>query len=279
MTNEDTVLNIDAPGVLENDTDLEADTLSSVVVTGPLHGTLALAGNGSFVYTPEGNYSGPDSFTYRANDGDDSNEAIVTITVNAVNDPPLAVDDSYSVDEDNVLEVDAATGMLANDLDENMFALTISIVDGPFNGSLEYEDDGSFIYTPTDNFSGTDSFLYQLNDGNTDSNFANVTITVEPTNDEPIGTSDSYEVEVNGFLSVESPGVLGNDTDPDGDALDALLGEGPYSGILTLNTDGSFEYDPNDGFVGQDSFTYTLGDGFGGSTSVGVTINVGAPPP
>ena len=86
-------------------------------MSGPSHGTLTLNANGSFTYTPTADYHGADSFTYKANDGAaDSNVATVSLTINAVNHPPVAVNDSYSVNEDTVLSV-AATGVLANDTD------------------------------------------------------------------------------------------------------------------------------------------------------------------
>jgi large repetitive protein len=87
--NEDASLTVPAAGVLANDTDADANTLTAVLGTGPTHGTLTLNANGSFTYTPASNYSGADSFTYRANDAKaDSNLATVAITVTAVNDAP-----------------------------------------------------------------------------------------------------------------------------------------------------------------------------------------------
>ena len=73
-TDEDTPLNVAAPGVLDNDTDVENDSLTAVLVTGPSHGALTLNANGSFSYTPAANYNGPDSFTYKANDGTDDSQ-------------------------------------------------------------------------------------------------------------------------------------------------------------------------------------------------------------
>src|SRR5207249_11632699 len=100
-TNDDTVLTQSAPGVLANDTDPDGDTKTAALVAGPSHGTLTLNANGSFTYTPAANYNGPDSFTYRASDGTlTSNIATVAITVAAVNDAPVAVDDSYGAVED-----------------------------------------------------------------------------------------------------------------------------------------------------------------------------------
>src|SRR5947199_158400 len=116
-TDEDTALTITAPGVLGNDTDIDSPTLTAVVVTGPSHGALTLNANGSFTYTPVANFNGPDSFTYKANDGQaDSNLATVALTINPVNDAPLAVNDSFATDEDTALTITAA-GVLANDTD------------------------------------------------------------------------------------------------------------------------------------------------------------------
>src|SRR5207237_9702146 len=96
-TAEDTPLSVTAPGVLANDTDVEGDGLTAVLVSGPAHGTLTLSTNGSFTFTPAANYNGPDSFTYKANDGAlDSNVATVSLTVTAVNDAPAAAGDAYN---------------------------------------------------------------------------------------------------------------------------------------------------------------------------------------
>ena len=104
-TNEDTVLNVSSPGVLSNDTDVDGDTLKAIKVTNPSHGSLTLNADGSFSYTPNLNYNGSDSFTYKANDSKlDSNIATVSITVLGGN-PPVAVNDSYNMNEDTVLNV------------------------------------------------------------------------------------------------------------------------------------------------------------------------------
>ena len=101
-------LTVAAPGVLGNDTDPDGDPLTAALVTGPSHGTLTLNGNGSFTYTPAGNFTGSDSFTYRASDGTlTSNPATVTITVTATNDGPTAAGDAYTTAEDTALTVPA----------------------------------------------------------------------------------------------------------------------------------------------------------------------------
>src|SRR6266576_7341784 len=110
-------LPIPAPGVLANDTDVDGNPLTAIVVTQPAHGTVTLNADGSFTYTPALNSNGSDSFTYKANDGTlDSNVVTVSITVAAVNDAPAAVNDSYNATEDTPLTL-AAPGVLGNDTD------------------------------------------------------------------------------------------------------------------------------------------------------------------
>ncbi|NOG48612.1 MAG: tandem-95 repeat protein [Chloroflexi bacterium] len=251
-TDEDTALNIAAPGVLTNDTDVDGDSLTAVLVVGPTNGTLTLNSDGSFIYTPNANFNGSDSFTYKANDGTaDSNVATVTITVNPVNDAPVAVNDAYTTDEDVALNI-AAPGVLTNDTDAEADPLTAVLVVGPTNGTLTLSSDGSFIYTPNVNFNGSDSFTYKANDGTVDSNVATVTITVNPVNDAPVAVNDAYTTDEDTTLNVAAPGVLTNDTDVDGDTLTAVLVVGPTNGTLTLATSGSFIYTPNAGFNGSD---------------------------
>src|SRR5207244_287727 len=133
-TAEDTPLTIAAPGVLGNDADADSSTLTAIVVTNPSHGVLVLNANGSFTYTPAANYNGLDSFTYKANDGAaDSNVATVTITVNPVNDPPVAAGDSYSTNEDTTLTV-AAPGVLGNDSDIDSATITAIKMSNPAHG-------------------------------------------------------------------------------------------------------------------------------------------------
>jgi VCBS repeat-containing protein/predicted outer membrane repeat protein len=182
-TDEDTPLTVNTPGVLGNDTDVDGDPLTAVLVAGPAHGTLALNSDGSFKYTPAANYNGADSFAYKANDGQlDSNVATVKITINPVNDAPVAANDSYTTDEDTMLTVNTP-GVLGNDTDVDGDPLTAVLVAGPAHGTLALNSDGSFKYTPAANYNGSDSFTYKANDGQLDSNVATVKITINPVND------------------------------------------------------------------------------------------------
>src|SRR5205814_652620 len=162
-TAEDTTLNVAASGVLANDSDVDGDTLSAVLVSQPTHGSLTLNANGSFSYVPADNYHGSDSFTYRANEIEgDSGSDTVTITITAVNDAPVAVNDNYTTPEDTTLNV-AAPGVLANDSDVDGDTLSAVLVGQPTHGSLTLNANGSFSYVPANNYLGSDTFTYRAN--------------------------------------------------------------------------------------------------------------------
>ncbi|MRX42101.1 midcut-by-XrtH protein, partial [Flavobacterium sp. LC2016-23] len=120
-----------ATGILANDTDAEGNTLTAVLVTGPTNGTLTLNSDGTFTYVHNGSETTTDSFTYKANDGNaDSNTVTVNITINPINDAPVAIADSYSVNEAGTLTATIATGILANDTDAEGNTLTAVLVTG-----------------------------------------------------------------------------------------------------------------------------------------------------
>jgi VCBS repeat-containing protein len=274
-TNQDTKLTVNsANGVLSNDTDANGDSLTAALVGNVSHGTLSLSANGSFTYTPASNYSGPDSFTYRANDGSlNSNTATVSITVTPVNRPPVAANDSYSTPRGTQLSV-PAKGVLANDADPDGNNLTAALVSNVSHGTLSLNANGGFTYTPSGNFTGSDSFTYRASDGSLNSNTATVTITVTVVNNPPVAANDSYSTPRNTQLSVPAKGVLNNDTDPEGDALTAALASNPAHGSVSLNPNGAFTYTPATGYTGADSFTYRANDGSLNSNTATVTISV-----
>jgi VCBS repeat-containing protein len=277
-TTEDTPLNVAAPGVLGNDTDPDSSTLTATLVagSGPAHGTLTFNQNGSFTYTPAANFNGTDAFTYRASDGTlTSNPATVTITVTASNDAPTAVSDAYGTSEDTALTV-AAPGVLGNDDDPDGDPLSAATGSGPNHGALTLNPNGSFTYTPTANFNGTDAFTYRASDGTATSSLTTVTLTVSAVNDAPAAAADSYSTAEDTALTVTAPGVLGNDSDPDGNALSAAVGSGPSHGSLTLDSDGSLAYTPAANYYGSDSFTYRASDGSLTSNLATVSITVTA---
>ena len=189
-----------------------------------------------------------------------SDTVAVRLNTTVTNQAPTAAADAYSTGEDTALTV-AAPGVLGNDSDPDGDSLHAVLGSGPSHGTLALNPDGSFTYTPAGNFNGGDSFTYRASDGTLTSNLATVTLTVSAVNDAPTAAADAYSTGEDTALTVAAPGVLGNDSDPDGDSLHAVLGSGPSHGTLALNPDGSFTYTPAANFNGGDSFTYRASDG------------------
>src|SRR5712675_727090 len=194
-TNEDTA--VITGNVLANDTDsanaLTPANISAFDATSVNGGTVANNGDGTFTYTPAANFNGPDSFTYTVDDGaGGTSTATVNITVDPVNDAPVAADDSASTSEDTAV----ITGnVLANDSDvdnaltpANISAFDATSVNG---GTVANNGDGTFTYTPAANFNGPDSFTYTVDDGAGGTSTATVNITVDPVNDAPVAADDS----------------------------------------------------------------------------------------
>src|SRR5207244_2763323 len=169
-TNEDTALNVAAAGVLANDSDVDGDALTAVLVGAPAHGSVTLNANGSFTYTPAANYNGRDSFTYKANDGTiDSAAATISITVTAVNDAPVANAQSVTTAEDTA----KAIVLTASDVEGD--TLTYSIVSGPSHGSLSGTAP-NVTYTPAANYNGPDSFTFKASESDVEAAAANLSI-------------------------------------------------------------------------------------------------------
>ncbi len=181
--NEDSTLVVAAAvGVLQNDTDFDHDALTAVLVTQPAHGVLSLSASGAFTYAPNPNYAGPDIFTYRASDGQlNSEPAIVQIDVRQVNDAPITEADAYTAVLNQPLHV-VAPGVLSNDHDvevEDIIPMHAQLVSGPANGTLTFNSDGSFDYTPKPDYLGVDRFTYAAVDHfNAAGNTVTVSITV-----------------------------------------------------------------------------------------------------
>jgi len=184
-------------------------------------------------------------------------------------------DDYYVMFENDTLTVDAP-GVLGSDNNSGSNSLNATLVNGTSNGVLVLNPDGSFSYTPNPHFSGTDSFIYQADNGNVSGNLATVTIAVTAVNDAPVASNDSYAVVENNSLVVDAPGVLGNDNDLDGNSLTAVLVSTTTNGVLNFNSDGSFNYTPNPGFTGTDTFTYLANDGTSDGNVAMVTLTVTA---
>lgn len=181
--------------VLANDYDPDGDPLSLTSVTQPGHGMTTISGNKIF-YTPSLNYSGTDHFSYVVSDGNGA-AATGNVSVIVTNAAPVAVSDAYSTSPNTTLSI-AAPGVLANDSSVNGAQLTAILVTPPAHGTLTLNNDGSFTYIPSQNYAGQDTFTYLSNDGQQNSNNANVSIQIR----------DSTNPVVNWIAPVNNEGVM-----------------------------------------------------------------------
>ena len=275
--NEDEQLNPSfEEGLIKNDIDIDTENLTAILVTNTINGTLTLNADGSFNYIPNESFFGTDTFTYKLSDGiNESNVATVNIYINPLNDPPVLLNDNYVIDEDTTLTTTVANGVLVNDYDAEQEQLTLTLVTTTTNGTLTFNQDGTFTYIPNANFHGVDNFTYKAFDGINESEIATVTINVTSVNDRPTGLSNWYTVNEDTVLTISTNySMLKNDSDIEGTPLTAVLVTPTQNGSITLNADGSFVYTPNPHFFGQDTFVYRASDGELESTDITNYIDV-----
>lgn len=216
LTDENVQVNVSAPGLLGNDTDVDSTTLQAQP-TAPGHGEVVIQANGAFSYVPAVNYRGIDTFEYRAVD-EQGGATTATATV-IVTQPPTATNDVYLVDQDTPFvrrPTSREDGLVANDHDapEND-ELTAVLSREPDHGVFVLQPDGRFSYTPDLGFVGLDTVRYQVSDGRSLSNVAVVTLAVGITN-LPRAFPDDYTLTEDQELIVPAAdGLLVNDLDAD----------------------------------------------------------------
>ena len=202
--------------------------------------------------------------TYIASDGQLlSDTTTVLITIIEVDDVPIALPDSFEINEDDSLSVTPENGVLSNDIDVDGDEIISELVMSSANGTLTLNFDGSFDYKPIENFNGLDTFKYVTKDELNVTDSIPVVITINPVNDKPVSDDDFYVLETGNVLTInaDSIGILGNDVDIDGDTLYSTVLDDTKDGVLSLDSSGSFTYTPNlDTYVGVDTFTYQASD-------------------
>ncbi|WP_181902195.1 Ig-like domain-containing protein [Thalassotalea euphylliae] len=248
--------------LVANDVDV-GDSLNFSVVRQPAHGQLSGSAP-NLTYTPEENYYGSDSFTFKANDSSaDSELATVTITITSANDVPTANAQSVSTSEDTA----KAIILTGNDIDEGS-SLTFTVVEQPSNGQLTGTAP-SLTYTPKANYHGSDSFTFKANDGNADSELARVSITVSNTNDAPVANDQSVSVAEDSSQAIS---LTASDID-DASSLTFTVISQPSHGQLT-GVAPNLTYTPEVNYHGSDSFTFKANDSLADSDLATVTITV-----
>lgn len=239
-------------------TDIDGDTLTYKVITSPQKGSIQNFNSmtGDFVYVPNQNANGPDSFTFAVSDSLlESAPANVNILISPINDAPISVSQTASTNEDTLLE-----GVLvANDVDND--PLTYQITSQPKNGTVQIFSGNKFVYTPNTNFNGNDSFTFTAKDQFVYSNESSINIVVSPINDPPA-------VNPLNLVTLEDTVLKSNFTsyDPEGDLIVFKVITAPTHGTIVISGD-SFDYIPNANYFGKDSFTVKAFDGKADSTS------------
>jgi hypothetical protein len=272
-TLQDTPVIID---VLNNDFDLDGDTLAvSQITQDPAHGSVTINQDNTVTYTPNPGFNGTDTFLYTCTDGMvDSNEALVTVTVDSVNQPPVANPDTATTNEEQAVTVN----VLANDTDTDGNPLTVTGVTQGAHGSVALNADGTVTYTPAALFFGSDGFNYSISDGQGGIATGSVSVTVNHVNHPPVANLDSATLDEGTSATIN---VVANDTDVDGDALSVTAVTQGVHGSVSNNGDGTVTYTPAANYFGNDAFFYTLSDGQGGTATgvVVVTVNKVNHPP
>ena len=285
-TGEDTVLSINAPGLISNDRDVDLPndtlTIATFQATSTLGATVDVSPDGKFTYDSRNAAQvqrlvtgevGLDTFTYTLRDaaGLTSNIATVTISVTGSNDVPVAFNDSFSVP----FGITQLLNVLANDkdADNSIDPRTVEIGQLASNGTATALPTGRVEYRPNAGFKGIDIFTYRVRDAlGALSNEATVTIDI---NTSPVAVADFVRTKVSTPVTIE---VLKNDSDPDGtlNVGSVSIANGPDVGTASVLADGSIRYTPTTGFVGTATLQYTVLDNDGLASNVAtVSIVVG----
>jgi len=255
-TPEDTPLPLTLTG-----SDPDGDILSFAVASPPAHGTLTGTAP-NLTYTPAANYSGPDSFTFTASDGQaTSAPATLSLSVGPVNDAPVVTARSLSTPEDTPLSITLS----GSDVDGD--TLSFAVASPPAHGTL-IGTAPDLTYTPEPNYFGPDSFTFTASDGQASSAPASVSITLTPVNDAPVATARLLTTPEDTPLSITLSG-----SDADGDTLSFALASQPTHGTLT-GTPPNLTYTPEAAYHGADSFTFTVSDGVAASTPGTISLFV-----
>jgi subtilisin len=298
-TNEDTAVSITLSG-----SDVETCELSFVVVGGPANGGLGGITDNACVsgspntdsavvtYTPNPNFNGSDAFTYKVNDGTtDSNIATVSVSVNAVNDTPVADSQNVTTEKNSKVTITLA----GSDVDGCIASSTFAVTSAPANGALSATSgpmscsgsgnlSASVDYTPKTDFVGDDSFKFNISDGVATGNEAAVSITVTEVNTAPTANDVSAVTDEDTAVTITLSG-----SDAESCELNFAVVDGPVNGTLgsltneacvsgTPNTDSAkITYTPNPNFNGSDAFTYKVNDGIADSNTATVSITVTSP--
>lgn len=256
QTQEDTPLEVDAAALLANDTDIDGPALTLTVVMAPIHGSVVLQG-GVVTFAPDPNFFGIAQFSYVVSDGQASAEGMVTVTVLAVNDAPVASPDLFQTNEDTPATM-SASALLSNDLDADGPALQVTAVGLPLHGTVTLDGAG-VLFVPDADFNGLAGFDYTITDGQASAS-AHVDVVVLAVNDPPVADGETLATQEDVPLLVTAMELLANDADIDSAVLTLVGVAAAQGGTVTL-AGQTVTFEPALNFNGIASFDYLVSDG------------------
>ncbi|MCR9314261.1 tandem-95 repeat protein, partial [Vibrio alginolyticus] len=271
---EDGILTFTDADLLTGATDVEGDnlTVEGVTYTGA-DGVLTDNGDGTYSFAPNENFNGDVNFTFDVSDGTDTTSANIDVSVTPENDPPVAGSTSYTVHEDNSITI-SDEQLLANSSDIEGDVATSSVSYSGNDGVLEINGDGTYTFSPNENFTGDVSLDVVVvdEDGAVDTTTAG--ITVLEVNDPPIAGTTSYTIDEDEVITISAEQLLANSSDIEGEvALDSVSYSGS-EGIFTDNGDGTFSFAPNQNFNGEVNLDVVVVDEDGATASTTANIDV-----
>ena len=258
--------------LLENDN--KVDNLVMDSYTLPPNGRLDDNGDGTFLYTPNEDFIGVDSYEYTVTDGvGQSYIGLVSITVGPLNSGPEAIDDIIHILEGTPSTV-LPNDIVANDIDPDGDILIIESCTEPANGEVKTNKDGSFTYTPNDGFIGTDTIVCTIIDGNDGMDTSTIDFIVRP---QDFARNDVVVTSMNSAVTVNAPGMLENDYSVEDGSLSVVSCAVPSRGTLTYDEDGSFTFKPNTLFIGVQNIGCVISDGLGHTDTSNIIVLVRPP--
>ncbi len=247
VTDEDVVLTVALAA-----SDIDTASLTFVVTTPPAHGVLVIAGGGTGSYLPDSNYHGPDSFEFTVSDTTTVVPGTANVTVNPVNDVPVANSDSATTDEDAAVSF-TLTG---SDVEDDDLTLSFAVFSLPANGSLTLAANGDAVFTPSADWNGSSSFQFTVEDSNGEiSPPSTVILTVLPVDDPPVPGTNDLVTDEDVVLTVALAA-----SDIDTASLTFVVTTPPAHGVLVIAGAGTGTYLPDSNYHGSDSFEFTVAD-------------------
>lgn len=268
-TAEDVALRLSAADLTGNDLDIDGDALTITALGAVTGGRAVLNDDGSIDFTPYEETSGEARIEYTVSDGRGGTDTAVSyIDVISVNDAPVVKPKAYGMREDGWLSIPLSY-LLSGASDVEGDTLVLQEVGGAVNGSAEIDGNGNVRFTSDKDFFGEASFTYTVSDGNGGTATETFTITVDPVEDAPNAENDRFEAQEDTQIILSPEQILGNDSDPDGDALRLVSVFNPDGGRAVINDDGNVVFTPFSESSGTARFSYIVEDSKGNrSTAV-----------